>query len=323
VFGLLVLAHYRTRPSDLRRLLDGPNLQVHVLRRAERVMATALVAREGGFDAETATDIWSGRRRPHGHLLPESLAFHLGVEEAATLRFSRIVRIAVHPALRRRGLGLRLVAAVEDEARRDGADFTGTSFGADIGLLRFWGRAGMAPVRIGVKRGATSGAWSVLMTKPLSEAGRRIQERMRARHRERLPALLGDPLADLDLALADVLLEPGDEPAPAPPDREAFVELASFAYASRTFEAAYPVLASWAPPTLSCASLRAALPAADRHLLIARLLQHRSFAATATLLGLSGRDEVVRRLRSAVAAVLDTLDRERATALAERLRPRR
>ena len=54
VFGLLVWAHYRTRPFDLRQMLDAPEVSVQVLRHGESIVATALVAEEGGLDAPLA-----------------------------------------------------------------------------------------------------------------------------------------------------------------------------------------------------------------------------------------------------------------------------
>ncbi|MBK1691761.1 tRNA(Met) cytidine acetyltransferase TmcA domain-containing protein, partial [Ectothiorhodospira mobilis] len=53
VYGLLALAHYRTRPSDLQRLLDDPAMETMVLWRGGRVAAVALVARPMLFTALT------------------------------------------------------------------------------------------------------------------------------------------------------------------------------------------------------------------------------------------------------------------------------
>jgi len=52
-FGLLVLAHYRTEPNDLARLLDAPNLEARALTHDGHVVSVALLAREG-----------NSRRRP-------------------------------------------------------------------------------------------------------------------------------------------------------------------------------------------------------------------------------------------------------------------
>ena len=107
VFGLLVAAHYRTTPLDLRHLLDGPNLDVWIARVGRDVVGTMLVAREGGFDAGLGRKIWAGERRPRGHLLPQALALASGLEEAPCRLALRVIRIAVHPRLLRRGIGRR------------------------------------------------------------------------------------------------------------------------------------------------------------------------------------------------------------------------
>ncbi|MEA3291102.1 MAG: tRNA(Met) cytidine acetyltransferase TmcA domain-containing protein, partial [Pseudomonadota bacterium] len=44
LFGLLVFAHYRTRPYDLRHLLDGPNLSIYLMRYREHVVGAVLAA---------------------------------------------------------------------------------------------------------------------------------------------------------------------------------------------------------------------------------------------------------------------------------------
>ena len=64
LFGLLVLAHYRTTPLDFRLLLDAPNLRTLILRQGEAVAGVALLSAEGGFDPAMSHEIWAGRRRP-------------------------------------------------------------------------------------------------------------------------------------------------------------------------------------------------------------------------------------------------------------------
>ena len=76
------------------------------MRDGDYVAATALVGIEGGFDRELAQQIYDGRRRPRGHLLPQTLSAHAGLGEAPRLRCARVIRIAVHPAVQKRGLGV-------------------------------------------------------------------------------------------------------------------------------------------------------------------------------------------------------------------------
>jgi tRNA(Met) cytidine acetyltransferase len=97
VFGLLVLGHYQTRPADLRHLLDGPNMGVSILRSGDTLLATALTAREGALPEDLLAPIFEGRRRPRGHLLPQTLSAHAGLFDAPRLGFMRIVRIACTP----------------------------------------------------------------------------------------------------------------------------------------------------------------------------------------------------------------------------------
>src|SRR5262249_2234735 len=114
LFGLLVAAHYRTSPRDLSTLLDAPDVEVHALFSGSHPIAAAMIAREGGLDAERIDSMRRGLLRPAGHAMPETFVAHCRLPSAGALTGMRIVRIAVHPALQRRGLGTQLLSKLEE-----------------------------------------------------------------------------------------------------------------------------------------------------------------------------------------------------------------
>ena len=300
LFGLLVSAHYRTRPCDLRHLLDGPNLDVQVLRHAGHVVATALIATEGGFDEATSRLIREGRTRPHGHLIPESLASHVGLEEAPLLKCARIMRIAVHPAVQGRGFGTRLLSSVFERAGSDGMDYVGSSFGASVELLRFWERSGFYPVRVSVKRGASSGAHSVMVLRPLSSRGTTLFDTARERYRRLYPHQLTDPLRSLDPALAACLLRFGWESrSPGLDDRD-WRDVLDFAYGRRLYDVCLAPLWELVYTALSDPGIGRLLSQPDIDVLILKVMQMRSWSQVSASLGLTGRKEVVEAIRCAV-----------------------
>jgi tRNA(Met) cytidine acetyltransferase len=312
VFGLLVLGHYQTRPADLRLMLDAPNLEVFTVTArvgtntasgapalpGAAVLATALVAREGRLGEDLLDPIFDGCRRPHGHLLPQTLSAHAGLFDAPRLGHARILRIAVHPAARRQGLGRRLVNAVAARARADGLDLLGASFGATPDLIRFWHRCGLEPVHLGTHRNAASGAHAAVVLEPTSAAGRTLFDEARHRLLPRLAVQLAGPLRDLEPAIAAALLA-GLPTTALPPDPAERRELAAFANAHRGLDAALPALYRLAlhrlPPALAAGRLTPDQAAA----IIACVLQGREPAAAARHLGLVGRAELERVLREA------------------------
>ena len=171
VFALLVLAHYRTRPKDLKSLLDEESLSVYVSLYHQHVIAVALVTHEGGFSNSLSTRVYRGERRPSGHLLAQSLTYHCGIEYAATLNYSRVMRIAVHPEHQHRGIGTALLEYVIQNEKTQGRDVIGTSFGLNEELLDFWEKLKFEIVRVGFTREQTSGEHAAIMLLPLNERG--------------------------------------------------------------------------------------------------------------------------------------------------------
>lgn len=191
VFGLLVLAHYRTTPDDFRQLLDAPNMHLACAWQGDLPVGLALIQHEGGFDAELAQAIFMGKRRPQGHLLAQSLAFHGGLVTAAELNWWRIQRILVHPRLQRQGVGQQLLNFVLKKAQQQPAlDLIGSSFGATPELLPFWFNAGYQPVRLGITKDQASGEHTLQVVQGISVAGKALQQRLLARFIETLPDAL-------------------------------------------------------------------------------------------------------------------------------------
>lgn len=180
-FGLLVEAHYRTTPADLRQWLDDPAARSWRALIDGKTVGVLWGAVEGGLSEELAEQVASGKRRVRGHLLPQSLASHSGFPEAASQRGLRIIRIAVSAPSRRLGIGRSLVAAAAAGVAHEGLDFTGTSFGGSSDLYGFWASCGLEFVRLGLQQEATSGEYPVQMVDARSVEGASLVKRVRAR----------------------------------------------------------------------------------------------------------------------------------------------
>lgn len=187
LFGLLVHAHYRTVPGDLHRLLDAPNLAIHVIARERKVLAATLVAREGGLDHESCEAFSRGRGRIRGHALADTLMTHAARPEAGALTFVRSVRIATLPEHRRLGLAQRLVDHVH---RSYCPDVFGTLFGATPDLLSFRRALGYQLARVGSSPGARTGEPSVVMLRASSPRGASLVASLRDDLARNLPLQL-------------------------------------------------------------------------------------------------------------------------------------
>ncbi len=300
IFGLLVVAHYRTTPNDLRNLLDGPGLSVYVSRYRGQVVATALVAAEGGFDAKTIESIYVGERRPRGHLLPQSLVAHAGLKTAGSLRCARVMRIAVHPAVQRKGLGRQMLRHIKDDVVKQCVDLLGSSFGATESLLHFWQQENLHPVRLGFRRGHASGEYSVLMLAAMSAAGAQVYAAARRRFNRDLPQWLADPLQALNAEVAICLLQDSENDAerglPETHNRDMLI---SFAKGERTYEDALGplwrllMMVEEQPPDLA--------ENLAQDVLRAKVLQRQTWAVVADQFKLTGKADVLVRLREGVA----------------------
>jgi tRNA(Met) cytidine acetyltransferase len=201
-FGLLVLAHYRTEPDDLARLLDAPNVAVRALVHDGHVAAVALLAWEGGLSAERRRRMYEGKR-VRGNMLPDLLTSQLRDEDAGRPVGVRVLRIATHHTVRSRGLGSRLLDEVVTEladggpwADRGVVDYLGVGYGATPDLLRFWRENGFRSIHLSTTRNDRSGEHSALMVRPLTDAGRALHDRSAAFLVRRLPTVLADALSD-------------------------------------------------------------------------------------------------------------------------------
>lgn len=297
LFGLLVLAHYQTSPLDLRHLLDGPGVSVCILSHRNHVAATALTVDEGGLDASLAHQVYLGRRRLRGHLLPQTLSQHLGMVTAPLLRGRRVMRIAVHPAAQGRGLGSRLLRELVNLAEAAGLDYIGSSFGADTGLLNFWSRSGFSPVRVGVHRDAASGTHSSAVLRPLSTAGQELFDAARNRFHFQFPHMLADALRDLEPQLAATLMH-RSEASPGPDlNAQDWRDLLAFAFGLRIYEVCPAPIWHLTCFALAQPKYNSPLKAEERRILIAKVLQKRGWKEVAVVLGLTGRKAAVEALR--------------------------
>lgn len=179
-YGLLMSAHYRTSPLDLRRLLDAKHQHFIAAMSAGHCapyVGALWMVDEGGLDEALSWQIWAGLRRPRGNLVAQSLGAHSYFPQATQWKSRRVMRIAVDTLYRRQHIGLRLLAEQKRTSTAEGVDFLSVSFGLTPDLLAFWQKAGFRVLRIGSHKEASSGCYTAMAILPISSRAEQLCER--------------------------------------------------------------------------------------------------------------------------------------------------
>ena len=294
-YRLLVSAHYRTRPSDLRMLMENPDLGLVIALHGQRVIGALLLNREGGFDSELCAAVFLGHRRPRGHLLAQMLTSQAGMREFATLRGLRVLRIAVAEASRRRGIGARLIDRALQYARDRSFAWLGASFALDPLSAGFWRRSGFRLVHIGFARGKSSGEHSVAVLRPCDDSAKRSTARMQRRIGEQLPVWLTQFLQDMDSMQVTALLRLADfDTAIGELERD---DIEAFASGNRGFELCFASLQKYVMKRIAQGDISPA------RLLVEKAVQNRAWEHIEREAGDEGRRQLLRRLRGLVEAL--------------------
>jgi tRNA(Met) cytidine acetyltransferase len=317
-FGLLVLAHYRTEPNDLARLLDAPNVSTRALIHEGHVVAVALLAREGGLPAATRARMYGGERI-RGNMLPDVLTSQLGDEAAAAPVGRRVMRIAVHAAVRSRGLGSYLLDMIEREARGT-VDWLGAGYGATPDLLSFWADNGFSTVHLSTTRNDASGEHSAIMLEPTSGAGRELHDRNAAGFATRVGGVLSDSLSGLDPDVVRGALRATAATVDPELTGEEWRRVARAAFGPGLIDVDPGPFRELARAHLIDPGDPDLLSAREERLLVLKVLQARGWTAAAGELGYDSRRQCARAVGAAYRSLVDAYGGDAAREEAARFR---
>ena len=296
VYRLLVTAHYRTRPSDLRMLMENPDLLLVIARSNDRIVGAALLNREGGFDANLCDQIFLGQRRPKGHLLAQMLTAQAGIDHFAGYRGLRVQRIAVGELYRRRGLGTCLLKRALEYAQSSGLDYLGASFALDAPVTRFWQQAGFSLVHISYAQGKSSGNHSLAVLRSLKPQVDKDVLALQHRLEQQLPVWLTQFLQGLDSRQTTALLRFADLRITLTALERREIE--AFAHGHKGFELCFVSLQKFMLQQV------VASDAIFDDLLIEKAIQNRAWKRLGRESASDGRKQLQKRLRGLVEARL-------------------
>jgi len=300
-FGLMVTAHYRTRPSDLQMLLDRDDMWLLGVFNQQQLVASVWMVAEGPINPRLAAAVFAGERRLNGHLLPQTLLAHSGISTAGEYHYQRIVRIAVHPALQNRGIGHYLLNTVVSHLP-DNTDIVGCSFAASEALMRFWQNSDYGLLRVGAHSDHISGRHAVILAKPISAAGQMLIEQTQRRLVEQWPDLLLCQLSHLEAGLIPLLtqmLPPSELPLTVVDEEE----ITAFAFQKRHYDACQIAIRKF---VLNCVSQQRflAMPTLLQSICLVFVLQQQPIAVVCRQLNLKGKQDLLGQLREAIRILL-------------------
>jgi len=296
VYLLLNMAHYRTRPSDLRLLMENPDLVLVIARQGGVIVGAALLNIEGGFDAVMCGEIFLGRRRPRGHLLAQMLTAQAGAKDFASFRGLRVQRIAVAETHRRLGIGTRLLNESLRYGRQQSMDYLGASFALDPETTGFWQQAGFSLVHVSYARGKSSGDQSIVVLRSIAPEIDAEIDLLQQRIERQLPTWMTQFLQTLDADQVASLLRFARFQTSISALEQ--LEIEAFARGNKGFELCFASLQKWVMQRIA-----QSLGPPDS-LLVEKAIQNRNWGLLERESSEEGRKTLQWRLRGLVDALL-------------------
>lgn len=293
LFSLLVLAHYQSKPSDLQKLLNDHTLHIFVMKQNQQLLGVALINDEGGLDPQLSKQIWQGDRRIQGNLVAQSLTFHCACIDAATLRYARIQRIAIHPKLQNLGLGKQFVAYINVWAKNAQFDNFCVSFGATQELQLFWQQLAFTTLRVGLTKDSSSGTHSIIVNQPLSNKGKIVHHKIHQQFKTQFAMQACRHLQQIDTTLISNLLNEFEKMPINDP------RLTSYCNGNLPYEFAESILIE----LLLCSHLKN-LSKLQQCLTIQKILQNNSWAEVCKKNHLTGKKQAQSNLKRAIQQLL-------------------
>lgn len=134
LWSLLSHAHYRTRPEDLKRLLDLPNQHLFLAKSGPQILAACHILIETPLSRQLAKAIIDRKRRPRGRLLMQQLLIHSQQIDYANQPLARIQRIVTAKNHRRQHLASQLLSDAQQVLKIP----IGTVHTSDAAINQFW-----------------------------------------------------------------------------------------------------------------------------------------------------------------------------------------
>lgn len=202
--GIYVLAHYRNEPNDVAILADAPHYQAREVRLVnnKKIIGALEIAQEGTLPDDVIKNLMSIRNyylKVGGHIIPTITCRYFKDEEFAKLKGLRIVRIAVHPDSFDKGIGSFILKNLEKEAKLEGYDWIGATFGASPKLVNFWIKNGFFPLYLAPVKNRISGEYSISVVKPLNDKTYSVLKRLNSIFINRLVNLIDSAYRDLEV----------------------------------------------------------------------------------------------------------------------------
>ncbi len=277
-YGIFVLAHYRNNPNDLGIICDAPNQEIRTLEYNGHVVCSVQLAREGKIE-EFAKDMYFGEV-PAGNIIPDVVVKHYKNMDFAKYRGFRIVRIATHPNFMNMGIGAKMLNYLMNED----VDWIGSSFGATPSLLKFWLRSGFSAIHISPKINEKTGEHSVIVLKAISPNIKKMEGSIRKEFASRIILSLGDVHSSIDPEIARLLLNTVPRRGKIKLGDVDWKRLISYAWGPGNYEVTSDVIYRIAGQYFISMKVPK-LNSEQERILIAKVLQHRSWSDASRVLG--------------------------------------